>query len=169
MHPLFHPLYVDYCAYFNGNQDYFECHEVLEEYWKMIAPGDKMHPLVGYVQLAVGMYHWRRNNRSGALRILKKAINNFCENPESPFFDFIEFDDLCTNCEQSAKAIESGEPFRAFSIPLQNKELAELVTIKIAQLPSISKDFLLHKHMRRDRSDILQAREAKIKKSGERS
>ena len=41
MHPLFHPLFVDYCAYFNGNEDYFECHEVLEEYWKEVAPGDK--------------------------------------------------------------------------------------------------------------------------------
>ncbi|MER2115318.1 MAG: DUF309 domain-containing protein, partial [Solibacillus isronensis] len=41
MHPLFHPLFIDYCAYFNGNNDYFECHEVLEEYWKEIAPREK--------------------------------------------------------------------------------------------------------------------------------
>ncbi|RKJ17377.1 DUF309 domain-containing protein, partial [Butyricicoccus sp. 1XD8-22] len=60
MHSLFHPLFVQYFTYFNGNKDYFECHEVLEEYWKILAPGDKKHPLVGYIQLATGMYHWRR-------------------------------------------------------------------------------------------------------------
>ena len=76
MHPLLHPLFIDYCAYFNGNEDYFECHEVLEEYWKVVAPGEKLHPLVGYVQLATGMYHWRRENFDGAARILKKAIDN---------------------------------------------------------------------------------------------
>ena len=34
MHPYHHPLFVNFIVYFNSNQDYFECHEVLEEYWK---------------------------------------------------------------------------------------------------------------------------------------
>ena len=162
MHPLFHPLYVDFCTYFNGNQDYFECHEVLEEYWKKCAPGEKDHPLVGYVQLATGMYHWRRNNTIGAMKILKKAYQNFTMNLYSPFFEFIELDELCRNCELSMKAIENGEAFKAFQLPLENEELISLVNKQIEELPLLSKDFLLHKHMLRDRSDILEAR--KIKK-----
>uniref|UniRef100_UPI0036208FFA DUF309 domain-containing protein n=1 Tax=Ureibacillus sp. GCM10028918 TaxID=3273429 RepID=UPI0036208FFA len=158
MHPLFHPLYVDFCTYFNGNQDYFECHEVLEEYWKSRAPGEKAHPLVGYVQLATGMYHWRRNNFIGAMKILNKAYKNFTMNQSSPFFDFIAFDELCKNCEISMKAIEKGEPFKAFLLELKNEKLASLVNKKIEELPSLPKDYLLHKHMLRDRSDILEAR-----------
>ena len=96
MHPLFHPLFIDYCAYFNGNEDYFECHEVLEEYWKEIAPKEKLHPLVGYVQLATSMYHWRRANFNGATRMMSKAVLNFEQNRESPFFDYIDFKQLLT-------------------------------------------------------------------------
>ncbi|WP_404427844.1 DUF309 domain-containing protein [Ureibacillus chungkukjangi] len=158
MHPLLHPLYVDFCTYFNGNQDYFECHEVLEEYWKMCAPGEKDHPLVGYVQLATGMYHWRRNNTAGAMKILNKAKKNFTQNQASPFFEFIEFEELCNNCEISLKAIENGEPFEAFQLMITNEALASLVQKQILELPPLPKDFLLHKHMLRDRSDILEAR-----------
>jgi len=158
MHPLFHPLYIDFCTYFNGNQDYFECHEVLEEYWKLYAPGEKNHPLVGYVQLATGMYHWRRNNTVGAMKILKKAKKNITLNRSSPFFDFIDFDELCKNCETSLKAIENGEPFVSFQLKLTDEKLASLVKEKIQELPSLPKDFLFHKHMLRDRSDILEAR-----------
>ncbi|HWK24122.1 MAG TPA: DUF309 domain-containing protein [Ureibacillus sp.] len=161
MHPLFHPLYVDFCAYFNGSQDYFECHEVLEDYWKSIAPGEKNHPLVGYVQLATGMYHWRRDNTIGAMKILKKASMNFTRNGSSPFFEHIEFESLCRNCEISLKAIENDEPFRPFQLSLTNETLTLLVKKRIEELPKLSKDFLLHKHMLRDRSDILKARNLK--------
>ena len=34
MKPLYNPLFVKFIVYFNENQDFFECHEVLEEYWK---------------------------------------------------------------------------------------------------------------------------------------
>lgn len=162
MHPLFHPLFIDYCTFFNGNQDYFECHEVLEEYWKEIAPGKKNHPLVGYVQLATGMYHWRRNNTIGAMKILKKAMNNFSINQSSPFFDFIEFDELCKNCEMSMEAIKNGKSFKPFSLTLTHAKFASIVDRKIEELPNVSKEFLLHKHMLRDRTDILEARNNKL-------
>lgn len=166
MHPLFHPLFVDYCTYFNGNQDYFECHEVLEEYWKEVAPGDKNHPLVGYVQLATGMYHWRRNNTIGAMKILKKAETNFSMNHSSPFFDFIEFDRLCKNCEISMIAIEKGDNFEPFKLTFINEAFASIVLQKIIDMPVLPKEFLLHKHMLRDRSDILEARNEKIRRRG---
>lgn len=170
MHPLFHPLYVDYCTFFNGNQDYFECHEVLEEYWKIISPGNKAHPLVGYVQLATGMYHWRRNNTAGASKILKKAMNNFSTNQSSLFFEYIDYDELCTNCATSIDLINKGAAFKSFKLTFTNKELAALVNQKIEELPTISYDYLLHKHMLRDRTDILEARKfRKLELSQKRS
>ncbi|RUL55081.1 DUF309 domain-containing protein [Lysinibacillus antri] len=166
MHPLFHSLFVDYCTYFNGNQDYFECHEVLEEYWKECAPGDKNHPLVGYVQLATGMYHWRRNNKNGARKILKKALNNFSKNELSPFFAFIDYAKLYRDCENCIATIEKDMPFQLIKLSITNKELSTIVNEKIKELPILSTEYLLHKHMLRDRSDILKARDEKIRRRG---
>lgn len=165
MHPQHHTLFIDYCAFFNGNQDFFECHEVLEEYWKEIAPGDKKHPLVGYVQLATGLYHWRRDNNIGAARILEKALNNFQNNMGHIFFDEIDYEILLTQLLNSLSAIQMGKSFHAFQLPL-SPILEELVFVRIQILPSSSYNYLLHKHMLRDRSHILAERqESKQRKS----
>lgn len=161
MHSLFHPLFVQYFTYFNGNKDYFECHEVLEEYWKILAPGDKKHPLVGYIQLATGMYHWRRNNQKGALRILKKAYRNLELNKSSIFVQCIDSEDLLKKCRNCISQMEQELPFTSFQIVLLNNELQKLVDKQIENLPTYSYDFLLNKHMLRDRSDILKERDLK--------
>lgn len=165
MHPLFHPLFVEYCTYFNGNEDYFECHEVLEEYWKEISPGDKHHPLVGYVQLATGLYHWRRGNTIGAKRILQKAQHIFTTQNTSTFFDYIEWAQLCTSVKEVLRKIDNDEAFQPFRLIISNDELEQLVYLKITELPTIDENYLCHKHMLRDRSDILEARAEKIKRS----
>ena len=161
MHPLFHPLFVDYCAYFNGNQDYFECHEVLEEYWKEVAPGDKLHPLVGFVQLATGLYHWRRENFSGAFRILKKSLLNFKQNQGSIYFDYIDFETLLNEIDSKLTFIEKKESFQAFPLPINNTTLLQLTNEKIVTLPPFQQHFIINKHMLRDRSEIIEARERK--------
>ncbi|MDM5232409.1 DUF309 domain-containing protein [Lysinibacillus pakistanensis] len=165
MHPQHHTLFIDYCAYFNGNQDFFECHEVLEEYWKDIAPGDKKHPLVGYVQLATGLYHWRRHNYAGAARILEKAIHNFQFNRNNIFLTEINYDKLMLQLTEVLSAIHTGRPFHAIQLPL-SPALEDLTTARIQLLPTSNANYLLHKHMLRDRSHILAERqESKHRKS----
>ena len=161
MHPLFHPLFIDYCAYFNGNEDYFECHEVLEDYWKEIAPREKQHPLVGYIQVATGLYHWRRGNVNGARKALKNALMLFMQNNPSAFSELIAFDEFIAHIDYSLAQIKDNQPFQAFQITITNSELDSLVSKHIKSLPAQSKHFLVNKHMLRDRSEILQAREAK--------
>ncbi|MGM9921065.1 MAG: DUF309 domain-containing protein [Bhargavaea sp.] len=78
MIPLRHPLFIKFIVYFNENQDYFECHEVLEDYWNLIAPRNRTHPLVGYIQASVALYHWRRGNFRGAAKLLTKAERLLC-------------------------------------------------------------------------------------------
>ena len=165
MHPLFNPLFVEYCAYFNGNNDYFECHEVLEEYWKNIAPGEKEHPLVGYVQLATGMYHWRRGNVIGAARILVKAKTIFEQTPASSFYAYINLPALLTQIDHVLTTIEQQQAFQAFVFPITNDELQEIVNEQIKLLPVLSNNFIVNKHMLRDRSDILEARAEKLRKA----
>lgn len=159
MHPLLHPLFIDYCAYFNGNEDYFECHEVLEEYWKAVAPGEKLHPLVGYVQLATGMYHWRRENFDGAARILKKAIDNFATNEGSSFFEYIDFEQLLRDMSTQYARIKARESFSRINIPLTHAALKRATEEKIAATAPLDPQFILHKHMLRDRSDVIAERE----------
>lgn len=165
MHPQHHTLFIDYCSFFNGNHDFFECHEVLEEYWKDIASGDKKHPLVGYVQLATGLYHWRRNNYIGAARILEKSLKNFQYNKGHLFFDEIDYEILLTQLADALSATQKGKSFQAFQLPL-SPTLEELVFARMKLLPSTSSNYLLHKHMLRDRSHILAERqESKQRKS----
>ncbi|MEG0471520.1 MAG: DUF309 domain-containing protein [Solibacillus sp.] len=161
MHPLFHPLFVDYCSYFNGNEDYFECHEVLEDYWKELAPGEKQHPLVGYVQLATGLYHWRRGNFLGANRMLQKAIAIIGKHDPEPFFEYINKDGLLEQMHICVQRIQKSQHFIAFELPIKNDLLLQLVSQKITELPALTSHYIMNKHMLRDRSDILTARESK--------
>lgn len=157
---IMHPLFVQYCAYFNGNEDYFECHEVLEEYWKEIAPGNREHILVGFVQLATGLYHWRRGNMNGALRTLQKAY--LCLQKESPFFDMLDKADLLHELQKTIFAIETGEDFAAFPLAIINESFAQLVNAQIAELEPVEPTFLRDKHKLRDRSEIVAERLAKL-------
>lgn len=159
MHPSFHPLFIRFCTYFNGNQDYFECHEVLEEYWKDIAPGDKEHTLVGFVQLATAMYHWRRGNVKGASRTLHKAQTLLRKNKNSPFYDNIDMRALYENMELIMQKIIDDAPFSPFQLIITNKQLQTFVAHEIKDLPLIDKAYLKDKHMLRDRSAIILERE----------
>lgn len=47
--------YIEYLEYYHGARDYFECHEVLEEYWKENPSSPLSAAWVGLIQLAVAM------------------------------------------------------------------------------------------------------------------
>ena len=158
MHPLFHPLYIEYCTYFNGNRDYFECHEVLEAYWKEIAPGERNHPLVGYIQVATGMYHWRRENYSGAERMLTKALTIFNGCTDSPFFEKIQFIQFIEDISKSLQLIQRKCVFHPFEIVITDEALQQAVMTKMNELPIVDDAFIVHKHRLRDRSAIISAR-----------
>jgi len=65
------PLYVQFIYYFNEQRDYFECHEVLEELWLE----EGRNPIYqGLLQVAVGLYHFRNENISGAIKLFQGAV-----------------------------------------------------------------------------------------------
>ncbi|WP_133174958.1 DUF309 domain-containing protein, partial [Heyndrickxia sporothermodurans] len=72
--------YIEYLVHFHGDRDYFECHELLEEHWKLTDIKNRHSVWVGLIQLAVSQYHYRRSNIVGAIRLMKKALNNLIEN-----------------------------------------------------------------------------------------
>ncbi|MBE1554075.1 DUF309 domain-containing protein [Sporosarcina limicola] len=167
MHPYHHPLFVKFIVYFNQNQDYFECHEVLEDYWKSIPDSDKEHPLTAFILLATGLYHWRRGNSTGAYRTLRKAVKNFLtfisKNPT--YTEEIDFKRLIHDVQNSINRLEKQLPFESISLIVTSSQLTALVESaeQSMELLSFESDALIHKHMLRDRSDILREREEKKK------
>lgn len=162
LHDTFDQLFIDYCSYFNGNQDYFECHEVLEELWKEIAPGHKEHALVGLIQVATSLYHWRRNNLRGACKSMKSAISLLQSEQHSPYVACFNVSQLLTNCEHALDAMNEQQPFKAFYLDISNAALAQLVQVNMERLPKLDENFIMHKHTLRDRSDVIAARLAKL-------
>lgn len=69
--------YIQFLAHFHGDRDYFECHELLEDYWKKTDSGNKDSIWVGLILVAVSSYHHRRSNFIGAKRTLEKAMHIF--------------------------------------------------------------------------------------------
>jgi len=167
MKPLHNPFFVKFIVYFNENQDFFECHEELEEYWKSIPNSTKEHPLASYILLSTGLYHWRRGNSVGALRTLKKAIKGMSDQVEfyPEFSDGIDFDELCENVGKAIMQIENGQPFVSFPIKVTSPVLTSLTTeiMPSMKLLPFGSDSVIHKHMLRDRSAIIQERNEKKK------
>ena len=164
MHLYHHPLFVQFMVYFNNNQDYFECHEVLEEYWKSIPHSDKNHPLTAYILLATGMYHWRRDNLAGAIRTLRKAEKKIAAFPVE-YVEEINFQQLLANVQHSVELVEKGLPFESFSFLLTSPHLQTTVGLAQQSMPLLpfGSEAVIHKHMLRDRSDIQRARDEKKK------
>lgn len=71
---MYPKAYIQFLIHFHGDYDYFECHEVLEEYWKLKPRGKRDHHWVGLIQIAVSLYHQRRLNWNGAAKMIKRAI-----------------------------------------------------------------------------------------------
>jgi predicted metal-dependent hydrolase len=57
---------------FNGRQ-FFACHETLETFWRT-QPMPEREFTQGIIQSAVAFYHLKRNNFTGAIKLLKRAL-----------------------------------------------------------------------------------------------
>lgn len=159
-----HPSFVQFLCYFNGNRDYFECHEVLEDYWKEVAPRERHHPLTGWIQLATGLYHWRRGNFRGATTILNKAYTTLQTSTTSPFVEKIDTCTLLQQLEELQQAVNERKPYQELTLHIADKELAKSVQQAIKELPTADIHFLTHKHRLRDRTEVLKERKIALQK-----
>lgn len=157
MNPLHHPYFVKFIVYFNENQDFFECHEVLEAYWKSIPNKTKTHPLATYILLATSLYHWRRGNTVGAERSLVKANDRFqmMANLYPAYTEDINFEQLLEDVDRTIDRIKSEQSFKPFMIEVTCSDLQ----LKLTEMKStldllpLGSDGVVHKHMLRDRSN----------------
>lgn len=52
---------------------FYQCHETLEQVW-MKKKGNEREFIQAIIQLAVGYYHYKRNNQVGALKLFKAGL-----------------------------------------------------------------------------------------------
>ncbi|ABO67569.1 DUF309 domain-containing protein [Geobacillus thermodenitrificans] len=162
---MYPKAYIDYLVHFHGDRDYFECHEVLEEQWKR--DGRKIEWLV-LIQIAVAFYHYRRNNTSGALRLMKRARVLLEE--ARGMIRRLGLDDraLAALLDETARRIAQGKPYESIELPIADRSLyaqcraacaaQQLVWGQASDTTDID---LVDKHRRRDRTDVIAAREQK--------
>lgn len=162
---MYPDAYVDYLVHFHADRDWFECHELLEEYWKEHPNDPKSATWVGLIQLAVSLYHHRRGNRAGALKMITAASRNLNDAHVAELG--IDPAALRHLAEQRRELLagEGEAPFADLDIPLADEELVRLCAARCAEKalqwkrPSDPDNrAIVHRHMLRDRSDVIEAR-----------
>lgn len=153
--------YIEYLEYYHGARDYFECHEVLEEYWKEHPSSPYSATWVGLIQLAVAMYHHRRGNLKGAVKMLSSAIRMLDDHDLEQLGVASSQLKLLMNerlfkLEQNSQVV-----FNDINIPFMDDILEEQIT-KIRTDDEVTDPYILNKHTLRDRSDVIRTRQAEL-------
>jgi len=162
--------YINYLVHFHGDRDYFECHEELEEHWKIVDPGNKESYWVGLIQLAVALYHHRRGNFHGASRTLEKAITIITNQKGSICHLGIQTDDLLDTLKLKLNDMKNKAKYESINLPIYDQNLLKICISQCHQLgihwgmnSDINNEHLIHKHKLRDRSDVIAERERQIR------
>lgn len=160
--------FVEYLVQYHGSRDYFECHEILEDYWKEVDPGNKKSIWVGFILIAVSAYHHRRENLIGAEKTLKKAIVILDSASSNSVQSLgVNYRELLKILNNTLMKIQKKLPYSPLTLPLWSTELIVQCEKVCNQQglqwnhPSlIVSDKIIHHHIMRDRSHIIQEREA---------
>lgn len=154
--------FVNYLFHFHVDRDYFECHEVLEEYWKKETIQEKNSIWVGFILLAVANYHHRRNNFSGAIKTLEKAISIFINKN-----DDVEKLGFNANClfevlKMHLEKLSKNEAYCSYNLPISDKILLNYCFTfndeakqNWGNKSDLSDNNIIHRHKLRDRSEII--------------
>jgi predicted metal-dependent hydrolase len=158
--------YIEYLIYLHMERDFFECHEVLEEYWKSIPDSPMRQAWRGLIQIAVALYHQRRGNIAGARKMLESAIHNISKR---------DMEQLGLQSEAFSKLLEARleqlktaphAKFEELNFPFADNDLMQLCLshplaankIWLSQSDLLNPS-LIHKHTLRDRSVVINTRQ----------
>jgi uncharacterized protein len=167
---LYPAQYIEFLAHFNGDRDYFECHEILEEYWKEFSDRSKDSIWVGFILLAVSRYHHRRKNFNGAKRTLEKAIKIFSLHERELFQMGLDMDIFYPMLSKLLEYANKEERYASVTLPISDPALLE-ACIKECQnkgfnwgkesnLEDVS---IINRHKLRDRTNVIEERMEALK------
>lgn len=163
--------YIQYLVHFHGDRDYFECHEILEEYWKRKPAGQRDIYWVGLIQIAVSLYHYRRQNIKGAVRMMKSAAAILTKEAQAVEQLGLDSKALLSILLEQLRDMENGQSYTSMSLPIADPQL-EAACISLCHKRNLiwksssdlSNPFLLNKHTLRDRTDVIEERMRQIKR-----
>ncbi|QRG65676.1 DUF309 domain-containing protein [Brevibacillus choshinensis] len=161
--------YLDYLVQFHAERDYFECHEILEEYWKSF-PSERRNPVwVGLIQIAVALYHQRRGNQGGADKMLTSAIRLLKQRELDIQQLGLDSAALIDLLEKRLEEIKAKVAYHSLTLPIQDEALRKAYEHACAQRKApthresdMNDHYLLNKHTLRDRSEVFAERQRQI-------
>jgi len=168
--------YVRFLVEFHATRDYFECHELLEEHWKEQQADPLADIWVGLIQVAVGSYHHRRGNLSGALKMFRQSHKRLSSGDLAPVG--LQQEQLIGAIEERINTVAVSGPFTDLNLPISDPELlaicqahSAMLTPLVWGMPSSQDSALVDRHTLRDRSDVILARKlaAEAKQQGRSS
>lgn len=170
--------YIRYMAEFHGTRDFFECHEIMEEYWKSCGDGPLKPIWLGLIQVAVSRYHERRGNFPGALKMITQACRNLSE--EGLNVIGIDAHEMLRQLSELRRELEDAvrggvKPYRELDLPIRDPELLRQCReacdregfVWLAPSPYHDAS-VIHRHKLRDRSAVVEERRRSLeaKKQG---
>lgn len=160
---MYPKAYLEYLIYFHTSRDFFECHEVLEEYWKEEEPNKRNTIWVGLIQLAVSLYHFRRGNYTGAKKLIQKTQKILSNEPIENIG--IDKEMLLMQLKKLEIAIKNKDDYDDINLPINDIDLirqCEAICKENALdwgAPSnFSDEFIINKHSLRDRTEVIEER-----------
>jgi uncharacterized protein len=173
---LYPEQYIQFLVHFNGDRDYFECHEILEEYWKESTDKKKDSVWVGFILLAVSRYHHRRGNFRGAQRTLEKAIKILSLHQNVLSKQGLDVSVLFQLLSKLQREIDNEEIYQSINLPVTDSLLlnacrkeCENRGFNWGQKSNLENESIVHRHKLRDRTMVIEERlEAlRVKKGNE--
>lgn len=167
---LYPEQYIQFLAHFNGDRDYFECHEILEEYWKESTDRSKNSIWVGFILLAVSRYHHRRSNYNGAKRTLEKAIKIFSLHEREPILLGLNVDIFFPMLSKLLVQAVQEKRYQSITLPISDSVLLEACIKECqnkgfnwGQESKLEDESIIHRHKLRDRTNVIEERMVALK------
>jgi hypothetical protein len=105
-------------------REFYQCHETLEELWRAYDRPER-ECIQGIIQIAVGYYHHLRDNRVGALKLLRRGLGRIQM-----------FQPSCLGVDTNALALAVDEDLQR----LQNAAADAACGLNIAKIRYVSDD-----------------------------
>ena len=104
----FHKLYLEGVRLFN-EEDFYECHDVLEELWAEII-GDEKKFYQGLIQAAVALFHFGNENLGGARKMYGTAWEKL--EPYGPYYLGIDIEKFLADFQHCfQKLLDAGNTY----------------------------------------------------------
>ncbi|MEW4283929.1 DUF309 domain-containing protein [Priestia koreensis] len=163
--------YIDYLVHFHGDRDYFECHEILEEFWKEKEAKHRDQFWVGFIQIAVSLYHQRRQNFNGSFRMMKGAIRILSTHESMLSTLGLDGETLLRILTKRLEEISAHQAYRSLYLPIVDQGLLQHCEARSRELnmgwwkdSDLKLEAITHRHSLRDRSDVVAARKESLEK-----